>query len=101
MEESPKMPTPSELRARLESQGEELHQITHAIETRFDEYRDWRGLVRRHPVSSVAVAVGVGLLLSGSAVGVLALLSRQIRDTATLGALTYLRELSGRELSRL
>lgn len=95
------MPTPSELRARLENQSEELHQITHAIETRFDQYRDWRGLVRRHPLPSFAVALGAGLLLSGSAVGILALLSRQIRDTATLGALHYLRELSGRDIARL
>lgn len=60
------MTTTSELRSRLESQGEEISNIAHEIEHRIEEYTDWESLVRQYPLQSLGVAAGVGLLLSGA-----------------------------------
>ena len=60
------MTTASELRSKLESQGEEISNIAHKIEDRLEAYIDWRGLVRQHPLESIGVAAIAGFLLSGS-----------------------------------
>lgn len=87
------MPTPAELRARLENEGEELRQITRKIENRIEDYKDWRGIVKRYPLPCVGVAVAAGILMSGGAasVPILALAYQQIRSKATQKAINYLK----------
>jgi len=61
------MTTTSELRAKLERQGEEISRITHRIEDRLETYKDWPGMVRQYPLQSVGIAAVAGVLLSGAA----------------------------------
>jgi len=76
------MTTTSELRSRLESQGEEISQIAHRIEDRIEEYTDWPNIVRQYPLQAIGVAAGAGLLLSGAGGMIIRQLVRQVGTMA-------------------
>lgn len=76
------MTTTSELRSKLESQGEEISQIAHQIEDRIEEYTDWENIVRQYPLQALGVAAGVGVLLSGAGGMIVRQLVRQVGTMA-------------------
>ncbi|HEY9686535.1 MAG TPA: hypothetical protein V6C52_06130 [Coleofasciculaceae cyanobacterium] len=84
------MTTTSELRAEIETKGDEISQIAHKIESRFEYYTDWRGLVQERPLVSVGIALGAGLLLSGAAVPLFLIAAKQAGTIARGGATAFL-----------
>ncbi|MGG2357288.1 hypothetical protein, partial [Salmonella enterica] len=60
------MTTTAQLHRNLEEKQAEITGIARQIEHRLDAYRDWPQLVRKHPLESVGLAVGAGLVLSNS-----------------------------------
>ncbi len=84
------MTTTSELRHKIERQGEEISQIARRIENRFEHYTDWRGTVQERPLQSVGVAVGLGVLLSGVALPLLRWSGRQTFGLAQAGLMAFL-----------
>lgn len=76
------MTTTSELRSRLERQGEEINRLAHRIEDRLESYTDWPGLVRQYPLQSLGVAVVAGLMLTGSGGSILRGFGKQLGTVA-------------------
>jgi hypothetical protein len=58
--------TVNDIKAEIGQKGEEITQIAHQIEDRIEEYVDWKGIVQKQPLTSVAASVGVGLLFAGA-----------------------------------
>lgn len=79
------MTTTSELRSKLESQGEEINHIAHKIEDRLESYIDWPGIVQQHPFKSVGVAAAVGLLFSGASGSVFRGVGQQVGTLVQAG----------------
>jgi hypothetical protein len=79
------MTTTSELRSKLESQGEEITHIAHKIEDRLESYIDWPGIVRQHPFQSIGVAAAVGLIFSGSSSSVFRGVGQQVGGLVQAG----------------
>lgn len=52
-----------ELLARMEAVRERLDQDAHAAKQSVQELTDWRNLVRKNPLASVAIAAAAGFLL--------------------------------------
>ncbi len=66
-----------ELRSEIRQKNEEIANLAHRIEDRIGVVTNWRGMVYRHPLISVAVGVGVGLLAAGMMRPVLRVAARQ------------------------
>jgi hypothetical protein len=72
------MTTTSELRAKLDRQGEEISRLTHRIEDKLETYKDWPGLVRQYPLQSLGIAAAAGLMLSGASTPILRGVGKQL-----------------------
>ena len=91
------MTTTSDLRNQVDAKGEEISKIAREIETRVEEYIDWKRIVQEKPLESVGVAVGLGLLFSGSLAPILRGVGAQV-GTIARGSLTaYLVSLVARK----
>lgn len=55
----------SQIRTDIENTKDHINQTIGELEDRFQEMKDVHALVNRYPLGSVAVSVGVGILLSG------------------------------------
>lgn len=84
------MTTTSELRAEIETKGEEISRIAHKIESRIEHYTDWRGLVQERPLVAVGIALGAGLLLSGATAPMFRIAAKQAGTIARGGATAFL-----------
>jgi hypothetical protein len=84
------MTTTSELRAEIETKGEEISRIAHKIESRIEHYIDWRGLVQERPLAAVGIALGAGLLLSGATAPLFRIAAKQAGTIVKGGATAFL-----------
>lgn len=84
------MTTTSELRSQLETKGEEISNIAQKIENRIEEYVDWKGMVQQRPLAAVGIAMGVGLVLSGSAGPIVKMVGKQAGLLAKGSAMAFL-----------
>ena len=79
------MTTASELKAKLESQNEEVGRIAHQIEERLEAYTDWPSQVRQHPFQSVGIAALAGLALGGANRSLMQGVGRQVGSLILAG----------------
>ncbi len=84
------MTTTAELRSKKAQQEQEISAIAHRIEDRIESYKDWHTIVREYPLQSLGVAVGAGILLTGSGNKMLGFAVRQTASIAKAGITAYL-----------
>ncbi len=53
----------AEIAKKVEASRQQIRESVGLIEQRLHERLDWRGWVRDHPVESVGIAFGIGVLL--------------------------------------
>ena len=83
------MTTTADLRSKKERQEQEITDIAHRIENRIESYKDWHTIVREFPLQSLGVAVGAGILLTGSGSRILGFAAKQAVTLAQAGITAY------------
>lgn len=78
----------SQIRTDIEHTKGNISQTMSELEGRFNEMKDVRGTVQRYPLPSIAVAFGIGLLVSGAMTAPLLYRARHLLITTITGALT-------------
>lgn len=99
------MTSKAQLHQDIEAKKHELSKIAHQIGDRVDDMTDWRNQVQKHPMQSIGIAVGMGVILSGATRPLLRMASHQVapivRGSLVAMLLGYLQNaMGGRSMSR-
>lgn len=80
----------SQIRSDIEATKEQISHTVESLEERLHEMKDWHSVVDRYPLESLAISVGLGMILGGAYKPLFKHAGAYIKHAVTASASAYL-----------